>query len=243
MLIEIPKICYDYDKTHGFFTVRGDDKLIRILVVDDHVVVRSGLMALLDGKNGIKVVGDAADGDEAIRKAVELQPNVVLMDFSMPPGKDGLTATTELKKQLPDTEVLILTMHDDEEYLFRAIQAGASGYILKSAPHEELLAAIQSVAEGSAYLYPNATKRLMSEYLDKIKQEGIAGPYESLSEREKEILSWVAKGYANKEIAEHLVISVKTVESHKSNLMEKLSLKTRPELVKFALKKGLLHYE
>lgn len=243
MLIEIPKICYDYDKTHGFFTVRGDDKLIRILVVDDHVVVRSGLMALLDGKNGIKVVGDAADGDEAIRKAVELQPNVVLMDFSMPPGKDGLTATTELKKQLPNTEVLILTMHDDEEYLFRAIQAGASGYILKSAPHEELLAAIQSVAEGSAYLYPNATKRLMSEYLDKIKQEGIAGPYESLSEREKEILSWVAKGYANKEIAEHLVISVKTVESHKSNLMEKLNLKTRPELVKFALKKGLLHYE
>lgn len=243
MLIEIPKICYDYDKTHGLFTVRGDDKLIRILVVDDHVVVRSGLMALLDGKNGIKVVGDAADGDEAIRKAVELQPNVVLMDFSMPPGKDGLTATTELKKQLPDTEVLILTMHDDEEYLFRAIQAGASGYILKSAPHEELLAAIQSVAEGSAYLYPNATKRLMSEYLDKIKQEGIAGPYESLSEREKEILSWVAKGYANKEIAEHLVISVKTVESHKSNLMEKLNLKTRPELVKFALKKGLLHYE
>lgn len=134
-------------------------------------------------------------------------------------------------------------MHDDEEYLFRAIQAGASGYILKSAPHEELLAAIQSVAEGSAYLYPNATKRLMSEYLDKIKQEGIAGPYETLSEREKEILSWVAKGYANKEIAEHLVISVKTVESHKSNLMEKLNLKTRPELVKFALKKGLLHYE
>ncbi len=242
-MIEIPKICYDYDKTHGFFTVRGDDKLIRILVVDDHVVVRSGLMALLDGKNGIKVVGDAADGDEAIRKAVELQPNVVLMDFSMPPGKDGLTATTELKKQLPDTEVLILTMHDDEEYLFRAIQAGASGYILKSAPHEELLAAIQSVAEGSAYLYPNATKRLMSEYLDKINKEGIAGPYESLSEREKEILSWIAKGYANKEIAEHLVISVKTVESHKSNLMEKLNLRTRPELVKFALKKGLLHYE
>jgi two-component system response regulator NreC len=221
----------------------GDEKLIRILVVDDHVVVRSGLMALLDGKHGIKVVGDAADGDEAIRKALELQPHVVLMDFSMPPGKDGLTATIELKKQLPDTEVLILTMHDDEEYLFRAIQAGASGYILKSAPHEELLAAIQSVAEGSAYLYPSATKRLMGEYLDKIKQDGIAGPYESLSEREKEILSWVAKGYANKEIAERLVISVKTVESHKSNLMEKLNLKTRPELVKFALKKGLLHYE
>ncbi len=218
--------------------------MIRILVVDDHVVVRSGLMALLDGKHGIKVVGDAADGDEAIRKAIELQPNVVLMDFSMPPGKDGLTATTELKKQLPDTEVLILTMHDDEEYLFRAIQAGAFRIYFKKRTSRGITCC-HSVCgtEGSAYLYPNATKRLMSEYLDKIKKEGIAGPYESLSEREKEILSWVAKGYANKEIAERLVISVKTVESHKSNLMEKLNLKTRPELVKFALKKGLLHYE
>ncbi|MFM9282120.1 response regulator transcription factor [Paenibacillus jiagnxiensis] len=217
--------------------------MVRILVVDDHVVVRSGLIALLDGKHDINVIGDAADGDEAIAKALELKPDVVLMDFSMPPGKDGLIATTELKKLLPDTEVLILTMHDDDEYLFRAIQAGASGYILKSAPHEELITAIQSVAQGNAYLYANATKRLMSEYLDKLKQEGGSGPYESLSEREKEILSWVAKGYSNKEIAEHLVISVKTVESHKSNLMEKLNLKTRPELVKFAMKKGLLNYE
>lgn len=217
--------------------------MVHILVVDDHVVVRSGLIALLDGKHDISVIGDAADGDEAIAKALELRPDVVLMDFSMPPGKDGLTATIELKKLLPDTEVLILTMHDDDEYLFRAIQAGASGYILKSAPHEELITAIQSVAQGNAYLYANATKRLMSEYLDKLKQEGSSGPYESLSEREKEILSWVAKGYSNKEIAEHLVISVKTVESHKSNLMEKLNLKTRPELVKFAMKKGLLNYE
>ncbi|MFB5762345.1 response regulator transcription factor [Paenibacillus medicaginis] len=217
--------------------------MVRILVVDDHVVVRSGLIALLDGKHDISVIGDAADGDEAIAKALELHPDVVLMDFSMPPGKDGLTATTELKKLLPDTEVLILTMHDDDEYLFRAIQAGASGYILKSAPHEELITAIQSVAQGNAYLYANATKRLMSEYLDKLKQDGGSGPYESLSEREKEILSWVAKGYSNKEIAEHLIISVKTVESHKSNLMEKLNLKTRPELVKFAMKKGLLNYE
>ncbi|MNW25985.1 Oxygen regulatory protein NreC [compost metagenome] len=217
--------------------------MIRILVVDDHVVVRSGLIALLDGKHHMKVIGDAADGDEAILKAAELLPDVVLMDFSMPPGKDGLTATKELKKQLPDIEVLILTMHDDEEYLFRAIQAGASGYVLKSAPHEELLSAIQSVAGGSAYLYPSATKRLMSEYLDKLKQDGASGPYDTLSDREREILSWIAKGYSNKEIAEHLVISVKTVETHKSNLMDKLNLRTRPELVKFAMKKGLLNYE
>lgn len=217
--------------------------MVRVLVVDDHAVVRSGLIMLLDGKHNMEVVGEAADGNEAIAKAIELQPNVVLMDLSMPNGKDGLTATAELKKQLPDTSILILTMHDDEEYLFRAIHVGASGYILKSAPHEELLLAIRSVAIGNAYLYPTATKRLMSEYMDKLKHGENAGTYESLSDREKEILAKVAQGYSNKEIAEQLVISVKTVESHKSNLMEKLGLKTRPDLIKFALKKGLLHFE
>lgn len=217
--------------------------VIRIMVVDDHAVVRSGLISLLDGKDGLQVVGEAADGDEAIGKAPGLKPNVVLMDLSMPHGKDGLTATRELKKELPDTAVLILTMHDDEEYLFRAIQVGASGYILKSAPHDELLSAIRLLAGGDAYLYPSATKRLMSEYMDKIKRGESGGAYESLSDREREILTWTAKGYSNKEIAEHLIISVKTVESHKSNLMEKLGLKTRPELVKFALKKGLLQFE
>src|SRR5690606_27762907 len=133
--------------------------MIRLLIVDDHAVVRSGLKALLDGKHDIEVVGDAADGNEGIRLALELKPDVVLMDLSMPHGKDGLTATSELKKQLPDTAVLVLTMYDDDEYLFRAIQAGASGYILKSAPHEELVQAIHSVARGDAYLYPTATRR------------------------------------------------------------------------------------
>ncbi|MFD1137337.1 response regulator [Paenibacillus urinalis] len=217
--------------------------MIRIVIVDDHVVVRSGLSALLNGKHDIEVIGDAADGDEAITKTEELRPDVVLMDFSMPPGKDGLTATTELKKKMPDVHVLILTMHDDEEYLFRAIQAGASGYILKSAPYEELITAIRSVAEGSAYLYPSATKKLMQEYSEMIRRGDTDGPFESLSEREKEIMVWIAKGYSNKEIAEHLVISVKTVESHKSNLMDKLGLKSRPELVKLAMKKGLLSYD
>ncbi|WP_345893194.1 response regulator transcription factor [Fredinandcohnia quinoae] len=217
--------------------------MVKLLVVDDHAVVRSGLMMLLNGKNNIEVVGEASEGDEAIKKAVELKPDIVLMDLSMPHGKDGLTATHELHELQPDIAILILTMHDDEEYLFRAIQAGASGYILKNAPHEELLSAINSVFSGNAYLTPSATRALMSGFVDRAKNGDNGNTFDNLSEREKEVLEWIAKGYSNKEIAEHLVISVKTVESHKSNLMEKLGLKTRPELVKYAMKKGLLHFE
>ncbi|WP_206109230.1 response regulator transcription factor [Paenibacillus sp. HB172176] len=217
---------------------------MKLLICDDHAVVRSGLSMLLHGRHEIEVVGEASEGDEAIHLAKKLRPDVVLMDLSMPHGKDGMTATTELKQILPDTAVLILTMHDDDEYLFRAIQIGASGYILKNAPHEELLTAIRTVSTGNAYLYPTATKRLMNEYLNRVKEGGEgAEPYDSLSQREKEILGWIAKGYSNKEIAESLIISVKTVETHKSNLMEKLGLRTRPELIKFAFKKGLLDYE
>ncbi|THF78043.1 response regulator transcription factor [Cohnella fermenti] len=217
--------------------------MIRILLVDDHAVVRSGLRMLLNAKSGLTVVGDAADGDEAIRLAAELKPDVVLMDLSMPHGKDGLSATAELKKLLPDTNVLVLSMHDDDEYLFRAIHAGASGYVLKSAPHEELLSAIESVSTGSAYLYPTATKRLMNEYMERIKRGDNSDAYESLSEREKEVLAWIARGYSNKDIAENLIISVKTVETHKAHVMEKLGLRTRPDLVKYALKKGLLNFD
>jgi two-component system, NarL family, response regulator NreC len=217
--------------------------VIKLLICDDHAVVRSGLRMLLDGKHDIEVIGEASEGDEAIGMARELKPDVVLMDLSMPHGKDGMTATTELKKELPDIAVLILTMHDDDEYLFRAIQIGAAGYILKNAPHDELVSAIQMVASGNAYLSPTATKRLMGEYLQQAKSGGEQGPYETLSEREKEILGWIAKGYSNKEIADSLVISVKTVETHKANLMEKLGLRTRPELIKFAMKKGLLNFE
>nr|WP_304215361.1 response regulator transcription factor [Fredinandcohnia onubensis] len=217
--------------------------MVKLLIVDDHAVVRSGLMMLLNGKKNIEVIGEASEGDEAIKKAKELNPDVVLMDLSMPHGKDGLTATQELHELMPDIAILILTMHDDEEYLFRAIQSGASGYILKNAPHEDLLGAIESVSTGNAYLTPSATKVLMSGYLDRVKKGDNADTFALLSEREKEVLEWIAKGYSNKEIAERLVISVKTVESHKSNLMEKLGLKSRPELVKYAMKKGLLHFE
>ncbi|MBY0148533.1 response regulator transcription factor [Neobacillus niacini] len=214
--------------------------MIKILLVDDHAVVRMGLTMLLNSNPEMQVIGEASEGNEGIKKAMKLKPDVVVMDLSMPHGKDGLSATSELKKLMPNVNILILTMHDDEEYLFRAIQAGASGCILKSAPHDELMSAIESVSLGNAYLHPAATKRLMEEYLGSIKDS--QDTYHLLSEREKEVLTLVAKGYANKEIAEQLVISVKTVETHKGNLMEKLQMKTRPELVEYAVKKGLLGY-
>jgi two-component system response regulator NreC len=215
--------------------------MIRIVVVDDHAVVRSGLKMLLNDKHDMEVVGEASDGEEGIREAERLRPDVVLMDLSMPHGMDGLTATRELKSRMPEVAVLILTMHDDDEYLFRAIHAGASGYVLKSAPHEELTAAVRSVAGGDAYLNPTATRRLMNEYLEQMRGGG--RPANTLSEREKEVLTLIAKGYSNKEIADRLMISVKTVETHKSNVMEKLGLRSRPELVKFAMQKGLLQFD
>ncbi|WP_128893986.1 response regulator transcription factor [Longirhabdus pacifica] len=217
--------------------------MIKILIVDDHAMVRTGLTMLLNDKDHLEVVGEAAEGKEGIQKALDLEPDVVLMDLSMPNGLDGLPATSELKKCLPHTAILILTMNDDDEYLFRSIHAGASGFILKNAPHEELLNAIECVAADKAYLYPTATKRLMEQYIDQFKRGENIDTYEKLSIREKEVLSCVAKGYANKEIAQMLNLSVKTVESHKGKLMEKLNMKTRPELVKYAVKKGLLQYE
>lgn len=215
--------------------------MIKILLVDDHAVVRMGLKMLLNNHSDMEVVGEASEGNEGIQRAHELNPDVVVMDLSMPHGKDGLSATSELKKQMPNVAILILTMHDDEEYLFRAIQAGASGCILKSAPHDELILAIQSVYKGDAYLHPSATKRLMEEYLNSAK-DGEGDLINLLSDREREVLTLIAKGYSNKEIGEQLAISVKTVETHKGNLMEKLQMKTRPELVAFALRKGLLGY-
>ncbi|WP_256438980.1 response regulator transcription factor [Virgibacillus sp. MSJ-26] len=213
--------------------------MITILLCDDHAVVRMGLKMLLNHHPEMEVVAEASEGNEAIKKSLELKPDVILMDLSMPNGKDGLSATSELKKMLPESAILILTMHDDDEYLFRAIQAGASGSVLKSAPHEELLTAIRTVSTGEAYLSPVATKKLMEEYLGNV-QQGDTDTFNLLSDREKEVLALIAKGYSNREIAEQLIISVKTVETHRSNLMEKLQMKTRPELVNIALKKGLL---
>jgi two-component system response regulator NreC len=216
---------------------------IRILIADDHAIVRSGLGMLINAQEDMQVVGFAADGKEACEKAKELRPDVVLMDLSMPPGENGLTATARLKETAPEIQVLVLTMHDDEEYLFRVLQAGAAGYILKSAPDLDLIQAIRTVVQGNAYLYPSATKSLIEEFLSMVKNGEEQARYEILTEREKEVLVLIAKGFSNKEIAEQLVVSVKTIESHKAHIMEKLHLRTRPDLVRYAIKKGWLDFE
>ncbi|UOF92799.1 response regulator transcription factor [Fodinisporobacter ferrooxydans] len=216
---------------------------MRILIADDHAIVRSGLTMLINAQADMEVVATAADGNEAIQKALEWKPDIVLMDLSMPPGENGLTATTRLKEMAPEIHVLILTMHDDEEYLFRVLHAGASGYILKSAPDMDLISAIHTVHQGAAYLYPSATKLLIQEFFNRSRSAEDADGLHILTEREQEILALIAKGYSNKEIAEKLVVSVKTVETHKTKIMEKLHLRTRPELVRYAMKKGLLDFE
>ncbi|MCM3782225.1 response regulator transcription factor [Neobacillus mesonae] len=215
---------------------------IKVLIVDDHAVVRSGIRAVLDTKQGIKVVGEAADGRSCIKQALELVPDLVLMDLSMPNGRDGLYTTTELLQSLPEVKVIILTMHNEEQYLFRALKAGASGYVLKSAPITELVTAIRQVHQGMVYLQPADTKKVIQAYLHGHSEEYL-DRFETLTEREKEIFTLTAKGYTNKEIAELLTISVKTVENHKGNIMEKLQIGNRRELLEFAFKRGLIDFD
>lgn len=215
---------------------------VKVFIVDDHAVVRSGLRAVLDAQPNITVIGEAADGASCIKQALELKPDLVLMDLSFPNGRDGLYTTKELLQSMPEVKVIILTMHDDEQYLFRALKAGASGYILKSAPMSELVLAIEQVHQGLVYLHPSATKKVIQGYLHGQTKE-TKDVFETLTEREREILSLVAKGYTNKEVAELLLISVKTVENHKANMMDKLQLNNRRELMKLAYRRGLLDFD
>ncbi|WHY78102.1 response regulator transcription factor [Neobacillus sp. WH10] len=212
---------------------------IRIFLVDDHAVVRDGLNLLLNAQSDMIVIGEAAEGNEALLKIPKVNPDVVIMDLSMPNGRDGLPTTSELVQNFPDIKVLILSMHDDPDSLFRALRAGASGFLLKSSLGQELVTAIRQVHSGQAYLYPNAQKRVIEHVFHDTGEE-YNDSFDLLSEREKEICSLVAKGYTNKETGELLNISPRTVETHKSKIMEKLKLTTRRDLVQFALKRGLL---
>lgn len=207
---------------------------INVLIVDDHPIVRSGLRSLLTAESDIEVVGEAIDGKEAIDHTESLRPHVVLMDISMP-NLDGLEATRQIKSRFQDVQILVLSMHRSDEYFFEMLRAGASGYILKSARTSDLLEAIRVVSRGEVFLYPAMAQKLVRGYLKLSDWENETQTL--LSPREKEILFLMAEGYSYKNIAEKLVISPSTVYSHRSNLMSKLGLNNRHELIEYARKR------
>ncbi len=214
----------------------GEPNPIRILLADDHTVLRAGLRALLAPQPDLEVVGEASDGGEAVRLAQRLQPDVVVMDIGMP-GVGGIDATAWIKRELPATKVLILSMHDDQGYLRQVLRAGASGYLLKRAADTELLAAIRAAARGEVYLDPALTRGLVDEVV-RPDPDRVGEP--TLSDREQEVLRLLAYGHTNQQVAERLCIGVKSVETYKARLMEKLGLRGRAELVRYALQHGIL---
>ena len=210
---------------------------IRILIVDDHTILRAGIRALLELYPDMQVVGEAGDGETALLRCRELQPDVVLMDIAMP-GMNGLAATRQLVESCPHSRVLILTQHENKEYILPALKVGAAGYILKRAADTELVTAIRAVAAGKSYLDPNVTG-VVVEGLRQRRAAAPEDPYETLSDREREVLLLLAQGRILREIGETLHLSPKTVDFHRANVMEKLGLKSRTELVQYAMRRGL----
>jgi two-component system response regulator NreC len=214
-------------------------KMTEVLLVDDHEIVRAGLRSLLERHQDVKIVGEAGSGREAVELAAELKPDVVLMDVSMG-DMDGVEATRRIKKRSPEVNVLALTVHEEEAYFFEMLTAGASGYVPKRASPQVLLTAIAIVAKGEVFLHPAVAGALVQEYL----QEGRSGAkkrvYNGLTSRQREVLTLIAEGLSNQEIADRLQISVRTVERHRENIMKRLNLHSRVELVKYALRKGLI---
>jgi DNA-binding NarL/FixJ family response regulator len=215
---------------------------IRTLLAEDHTIVRKGLRSLLDGAGGIQVVGEAADGREAVDKVRHLLPDVVVMDIAMP-GLNGLEATRQIRKQFPKVKVLILTMHADEEHILQILQAGASGYVVKQDAPEELVSAVQTVDRGDLFLSPSISRTVIQEYIR--RAEAMAGrvSYEPLTPREREVLQLIAEGRPPREIAEILRISVKTVETHRAHLMRKLDARSTADLTRYAIRKGIIRPE
>ena len=212
---------------------------IRLLLVDDHAVVRSGLKMLLDSERDVEIVGEAGTAAEALEVAAQVRPDVILMDIGLP-DKSGIEATREIKKRFEKMSVVALTIHEDEEYFFKMLEAGASGYVPKRAAPEELLNAIRAAATGEVYLYPSLAKLLVKDYLSQERPAEEKVNMDGLTEREREILTYLAEGQSNEEISKALVISPKTVERHRDNIMHKLNLHSRSELVRYAIRKGII---
>lgn len=212
---------------------------IKVLIVDDHTLVRDGIRALLELVSDIEVVGEATNGKEALEKIEQLVPDVVLMDLAMP-IMGGLEATRRIRKQHPVTKVLALTQYDDTDYVVPVIEAGARGFVTKMAAFSELASAIQAVYRGESYLSPSAATALVQEYQQKISMEGEKDPYQQLTDREREVLKLVVEGHTAREIADILLVSPKTVEWYKTSLMNKINIHNRTDLIKFAIRKGII---
>ncbi len=210
---------------------------IRIIIADDHTIFRSGLKLLLSSEPAFEVIAEAEDGAQAIELTSQLQPDVLLMDIGMP-GINGYEATKEITASNPDVRILVLTMHRSEEYFFKMLDAGASGYVLKGAETEELIHAVQTVARGDAFLYPSMARSLIDRFI-KVQSRQVADD-KRLTPREDEILQLIADGYSNNDIAEKLVISPSTVHTHRTNIMQKLGFSKRHELVQYAREQGLI---
>lgn len=211
------------------------DRTVQVLVVDDHAVVRSGLRLLLDAEPDLTVVGEAGNGEDAVAQSQALEPDVVLMDVVMP-GESGIEATRRLLSERPETKVLILSMQDDSHYVREAFEAGASGYVLKEAADKEVVQAVREVASGGRYVHPQLGARL----LQLATAESARVESDPLSERERDVLKLLAHGHTNREVARQLSLSVRTVETHRAHIMRKLRLRSRAELVEYALEQGLL---
>jgi DNA-binding NarL/FixJ family response regulator len=214
----------------------------RIVIAEDHTILREGLRALLASDPEFDVVGDAEDGLDAIKSVKSLTPDVVIMDLSMP-KMNGVAAIKEIKRVTPNTKIVVLTVHKNEEYILAAFQAGSDGYVLKYAGHEELVSAIRTVLKGQPYLSPAVSAVVLEAYLGGQKDLSSQSPFRTLTTRETEVLKLIAESYKNRQIADLLGISVKTVERHRANLMKKLDLHSGPALTAFALENGLICFE
>jgi two-component system, NarL family, response regulator NreC len=214
-------------------------KNIKVLLADDHKMIRAGLRLVLEQQPEISVAGEADDGRQAISLAQELKPDVVVMDIGMP-NLNGIEASLHIKQALPDTAIVMLSMHSDEGYILRALRAGAAGYILKDSAEADLVSAVRAVAEGKSFFSPKVSRILLEDYMRKLRKTGAEDSYDLLSAREREILQLVAEGQSSKEIANLLNLSVYTVETHRGNIMQKLNLRGIPELILYAVRKGIV---